>query len=149
MKNKVWELYVDGAARNNPGPAGAGIYLLCEGKPVEKQGFFLGSRTNNQAEYLALLLGLAYAERHMGPDDRLIIKADSELMIRQITGRYRVKNPGLLRIYSLVMRFLKTLHYQAVHIPRAQNAQADKLANLGIDRKLPVPADLWSHEEAL
>ncbi len=95
-----WELYVDGAARNNPGPAGAGFYLLKNGVPVEEQGMFLGKKTNNQAEYLALLLGVYYAQRHMGPEDTLVIKADSELMVRQVQGIYKIKNQELARIHS-------------------------------------------------
>ena len=140
--SSVFELYVDGASRNNPGPAGAGIYLLKDGKPIERRGYFLGLKTNNQAEYLALLLGLAVAQEHMGPDDQLIIKADSLLMIKQICGQFRVKNPGLFKIYQLVMRFLIKMPYKAVHIPREQNTKADRLANLGIDRKQVVPEDL-------
>src|ERR1700736_5606512 len=64
-----WQLFVDGAARNNPGPAGAGIYILKNGTPFIKQGFYLGSKTNNQAEYLALVLGLCQLRSVMKPAD--------------------------------------------------------------------------------
>ncbi len=152
-KPSRWELYVDGAARNNPGPAGAGLYLVKDGVPVEERGMYLGKKTNNQAEYLALLLGAYYAELHMGPDDTLVIKADSELMVRQISGVYAIKNKELARIYSTLRRFLDVLHFQVKHIPRAENKIADKLANMGIDKKIPVPDELlmvWPvYEETL
>ena len=155
MNNKgaLWQLYVDGAARNNPGPAGAGIYLLKEGTAVEKRGWYLGSKTNNQAEYLALLFGLALAKEVMDPADQLFIKADSELMIRQILGQYRIKNSVLVQLCMRVHSLLASMNYRIMHIPRAQNAVADKLANEGIDKKLLVPPALLTHwqvyEEAL
>jgi ribonuclease HI len=137
-----WELYVDGAARNNPGPAGAGFYLLKNGISIEEQGMFLGKKTNNQAEYLALLLGIYYAQQHMAPDDTLIIKADSELMVRQVQGIYKIKNRELARIYGMIRTMLNALHFKIQHIPREQNKVADKLANAGIDKKIPVPHEL-------
>lgn len=137
-----WELYVDGAARNNPGPAGAGFYLLRNGEPVEEQGMFLGKKTNNQAEYLALLLGVYYAQQHMGPGDTLVIKADSELMVRQVQGIYKIKNQELARIYSTIRSMLDVLHFKIQHVPREQNKVADKLANAGIDKKIQVPHEL-------
>lgn len=137
-----WELYVDGAARNNPGPAGAGFYLLKEGVPVEQQGMYLGKKTNNQAEYLALLLGIYYAQQHMGPDDSLTIKADSQLLVRQIQGQYRVKNPELARMHSVISGMLKALNFTIEHVRREHNKVADKLANTGIDKKIRVPQEL-------
>lgn len=141
-KPHVWELYVDGAARNNPGPAGAGLYLIKDGEPVEQRGMYLGVKTNNQAEYLALLLGVYYAEFHMGEHDRLVIKSDSELMVRQISGIYAIKNAELARMYSVVRKLLDALHYSIQHVPREQNKIADKLANMGIDKKIRVPQEL-------
>lgn len=137
-----WELYVDGAARNNPGPAGAGFYLLKDGKPVEKQGLYLGNKTNNQAEYLALLLGVYFAQKHMGPADTLIIKADSELMVRQVNGVYKVRNKELFRLHASVRAILNALNFKIQHIARENNKIADKLANEGIDKKITVPKEL-------
>ncbi len=137
-----WELYVDGAARNNPGPAGAGFYLLKDGVSVEEQGLYLGKKTNNQAEYLALLLGVYYAQSHMGPGDTLKIKADSQLMVRQIQGIYKVKNRELARMHSVIKTMLEVLHFKIEHIRREHNKVADKLANLGIDKKIRVPQEL-------
>lgn len=147
----LWELYVDGAARNNPGPAGAGLYLVKNGVPVERQGLYLGTKTNNQAEYMALLLGLYFAEVHMAPGDSLVIKADSELMVKQVAGIYRVKNKELARISAMVRSLLDKLHYRIQHIPREQNGIADKLANEGIDKKKAVPREIlmvWPLYEA-
>lgn len=142
MSNSSWELYVDGAARNNPGPAGAGFYLLKDGVPVEEQGMYLGNKTNNQAEYLALLLGVYYAQNHMGPGDTLTIKADSQLMVRQIQGIYKIKNQELARMYSVIKTMLDALQFRIEHVRREQNKVADKLANAGIDKKIRVPREL-------
>ena len=152
-KPHKWELYVDGAARNNPGPAGAGMYLVQDGVPVEQRGIYLGLKTNNQAEYLALLLGVYYAEQHMKEGDSLVIKSDSELMVRQVKGIYAIKNRELARIYASIARLLNAFHYTIQHIPREQNKIADKLANMGIDKKIAVPQELlvvWpSHEDVI
>jgi ribonuclease HI len=142
MSTSSWELYVDGAARNNPGPAGAGFYLLRNGVPVEEQGMYLGKKTNNQAEYLALLLGVYYAQNHMGPGDMLTIKADSLLMVRQIQGIFKVKNAELARIHSVIKTMLDALHFRIEHVRREHNKVADKLANVGIDKKIRVPNEL-------
>lgn len=141
-ESSSWELYVDGAARNNPGPAGAGFYLLKDGVSIEEQGLYLGNKTNNQAEYLALLLGVYYAQSHMGPDDTLLIKADSQLMVRQIQGIYKVKNTVLARMHSVIKTMLKALNFKIEHVRREQNKVADKLANAGIDKKIRVPQEL-------
>lgn len=137
-----WNLFVDGASRNNPGQAGAGVYLYNEKTAVIKQGFYLGIKTSNQAEYWALILGLYYAERHIQGPHLLVINADSQLMIKQLERVYRVRNPELIALFGCVTDRLKSFTYALRHIPREQNGVADKLANLGIDKKLPVPLDL-------
>lgn len=136
-----WHLFIDGASRNNPGPAGAGVYLMKNDHPVIKQGFYLGTKTNNQAEYLALLLGLYYAERHMSAGDFLVISSDSQLLVRQITGEYAVKHPDLKILYQLARARLSTIQFGIRHVFRHDNTIADQLANSGIDKKLPVPHD--------
>ncbi len=137
-----WELYVDGAARNNPGPAGAGIYILKDGIPVVEKGIFLGTKTNNQAEYLALLLGLLLLKGLMCHTDKLTIKSDSQLLVRQLIGMYGVKNKDLVKLYLHIEELLMGMLYTICHIPRAENKIADKLANKGIDQKTPVPQEL-------
>jgi len=137
-----WQLFVDGAARNNPGPAGAGIYLLQGDKVAAAQGFYLGKKTNNQAEYMALLLGLCEASALMKPQDLLSIFSDSELLIRQVEGRYAVKNKELRILHDRAKKLLAHLSYTVKHVLREQNSQADALANAGIDKKVPVPKHL-------
>jgi len=141
MKTR-WELYVDGAARNNPGPAGAGIYLTKDGVPIEQKGLYLGDRTNNQAEYLALLFGLYYVCCHIKSQETLIIKSDSELMVRQIKGIYKIKNTELQQIFRAAHLFLEKIDYSIQHVPREENKIADRLANMGIDKKITVPQEL-------
>jgi probable phosphoglycerate mutase len=122
-------LYVDGGARGNPGPAGFGVVV--EGPEGEPRGAFygyLGVATNNVAEYRGLLAALEHA-RHQGWR-RLWIGSDSELMVRQIRGEYRVKNAGLKPLFERCRRLLAGLdHFTLEHVPRERNAEADRLAN--------------------
>jgi ribonuclease HI len=127
-------LWTDGAARGNPGPAGAGIMLKsATGEVLAAEGTFLGHTTNNVAEYRALLLGLERA-LELGVK-RVEVRADSELLIKQLKGEYRVRNEGLRPLYEqalgLLGRFTAT---RLLHVRREHNAEADRLANEGIDR---------------
>ncbi|MBN1549700.1 ribonuclease HI family protein [Candidatus Babeliales bacterium] len=131
-------LFIDGAARNNPGPAGAGVYLSQGTKPIVQEGHFLGIRTNNQAEYLALLLGIFYLKQHALPGDEVCIKSDSELLVRQMQGTYKVKHPELHRLQRAAFSLLSIFSYGIEHIMRDKNTQADALANQGIDKKVVV-----------
>jgi ribonuclease HI len=146
-----FKLFVDGASRNNPGLAGVGVYLIKDDVSVEKQGFYVGVKTNNQAEYLALLLGLLLLQRHVGPDDMVLIISDSELMVKQLKGEYRVKNQDLRQLFVIAKTLLSKLHYNIAHAPREENSIADSLANLGIDRTTRVPDDLIEilHENSI
>jgi ribonuclease HI len=137
--NHCFKLFVDGASRNNPGKAGVGIYILKDELPVEKQGLYIGIKTNNQAEYIALLLGILFLQSHMRPDDMVHIISDSELMVKQLKGEYRVKNQDLLQLYTIASKLLASLHYDIIHAPREKNSVADSLANIGIDRAIRVP----------
>jgi ribonuclease HI len=146
-------LFVDGASRNNPGLSGAGLYLLKDEKPIEREGFFLGIKTNNQAEYLALLLGLFFLQKHVCKGDEVHIISDSQLLVQQMRGAYRVKHAALKPLHDLAKFMLAEHHYHVEHVLRAENTTADKLANKGIDKKIPVPADfiemLHRHELSL
>ncbi len=128
-------LFTDGASRGNPGEAGAGAVLLGpDGGELAARAVYLGTCTNNVAEYKALLIGLDEALR-LGCAD-LEIALDSELIVRQIQGRYKVKNEALLVLFQQVRERLARLgKWSVVHVPRAQNARADQLANRGIDQK--------------
>jgi len=127
-------LWTDGAARGNPGPAGAGVMLkTAAGEVLAAEGRFLGHTTNNVAEYRALLFGL---ERALEIGVRKVeVRADSELLIKQLKGEYRVRNAGLRPLYeealALLARFEAT---RLIHVRREHNSEADRLANEGIDR---------------
>lgn len=134
-----WTLFIDGASRNNPGHAGAGVYLLKDDMPSIKKGFYLGFKTNNQAEYLALLLGIFHAKQHLAKTDTLYIMSDSELLIKQMMGLYRVKNQPLKELFDIAQILLKDARYTLCHVRREQNTQADELANVGIDKRGKIP----------
>lgn len=126
-------LYTDGAARGNPGPAGAGAYICDEGGDVVAEiAEYVGETTNNVAEYRALLAGLKKLVE-LGALD-VEIRADSELMVRQIQGRYRVKHPNLQPLFAQAVALLKKIPgYSIKHVVREENKEADRLANQAID----------------
>lgn len=126
-------LYTDGASRGNPGEAGAGAVLLgSDGTEMGNRSFYLGQCTNNAAEYHALIAGLELAEQYGCRVLRVCL--DSELIVRQIQGSYKVKNaqlkPLVDRVNSQLAKFEK---WDIFHVPREENARADELANKGID----------------
>jgi ribonuclease HI len=126
--------YIDGGARGNPGPAGYGVRIEnATGDLVEEFHGFLGSATNNIAEYNALLAALRYAREHGHRHVR--IKSDSELLVKQMNGEYRVKHPGLQPLHSEARTLagaLDRVTYE--HVRREQNRHADRLANLAMDQ---------------
>ena len=128
-----WLLMVDGAARGNPGEAGCGAVLLDgNGEVMEQFCRYLGRATNNVAEYEGLLLGLEGVLRLGGR--RLRIQSDSELLVRQLTGVYRVKNEKLKELHGKALDLLRQLEaYRINHVPREDNQLADQLANQAID----------------
>lgn len=129
------KLYTDGASRGNPGEAGAGAVLYDKGnQELLSASRYLGVCTNNVAEYQALLIGLEQALQ-FGCSE-LEIFLDSELIVRQIEGRYKVKNENLKPLYQKVQSELSRLKKWSIsHVARAQNCRADSLANKGIDEK--------------
>jgi ribonuclease HI len=129
-------LYTDGAARGNPGPAGAGAVIVNpDGHIVAKVGKFLGDSTNNVAEYWGLILGLKRA-RAMGIKE-IEVLSDSELMVRQLQGEYAVKADHLKPLHDEAKQLLAGFGWSAVrHIPREENAQADAMSNRAIDERL-------------
>ena len=126
-------LYTDGAARGNPGPAGAGAFICePEGGVSAEISEYLGETTNNVAEYRALVAGLKKLIAMHAEEVRIF--ADSELLVRQITGRYRVKHPNLIPLYREVQALLKKIpRYSINHVRREENKEADRLANQAID----------------
>jgi ribonuclease HI len=133
---KVLRLRTDGAARGNPGPAGAGILIEDEqGVRLQARHKWLGVMTNNQAEYHALIEGVR-SVREWKPD-RLEIYLDSNLVVEQVKGRYRIKEPELQRLHADVMRLLGGVAFEIKHVAREKNRGADHLANMAIDEKMP------------
>ncbi|NCO65752.1 MAG: ribonuclease H [Candidatus Aquicultor secundus] len=132
MSRKVI-IYSDGAARGNPGPAGAGAQIKnVKGDVLAEVSEYLGETTNNVAEYRALILALEQAV-HYKPF-RIEIRADSELMVKQLNGEYKVKNMGLKPLYDRVKQLLAgCTSVEIKHIYRSENSAADELANKAID----------------
>jgi ribonuclease HI len=128
-----YQLFCDGAARGNPGPAGAGAVLKNgNGEIVAEISEYLGETTNNQAEYRALLFGLEKAARLHVKDLKIFL--DSELVVKQLKGDYRVKHPDLIPLHQQVLSHLKKFpSCEVSHVYREKNKEADKLANLAID----------------
>jgi ribonuclease HI len=127
-------IHTDGAARGNPGPSGLGAVLVDadSGAVVVELARFLGERTNNFAEWTAVEAALGEALR-LGAT-HVDLRMDSELVARQITGRYRVKHPDLRPIHARVMSMLGQLSgYTVAHVPRELNKEADRLSNVAID----------------
>lgn len=127
-------LAVDGAARGNPGPAGAGAALLDkQGRSLAEKTMYLGKATNNEAEYQALVMGLTLALERDHP--RILIQTDSELMARQITGEYKIKEPRLKKYFTQAHALLEKFQKWEVRaVPRAENRLADRLSNIAIDK---------------
>lgn len=141
QKNHHWKLFVDGAARNNPGPAGAGIYILRDDEIFHEYGFYLGKKTNNQAEYLALLLGLITVKTMARPGDVVHIISDSLLLVQQIRGVYKVRNALLQPLHKVALQWVQELDADIFHVLRFDNAHADAMANMGIDKKNSIPGE--------
>ncbi|MBE2248813.1 MAG: ribonuclease HI family protein [Myxococcus sp.] len=129
-------LYSDGAARGNPGLAGAGAVLVePSGQVVDRLGKFLGTQTNNYAEYMGLLLGLRRARELEVREVEVF--ADSELMLRQLGGRYQVKSASLRPLYEEALTLLNDFErVKFVHVPREMNRAADEMSNRAIDERL-------------
>jgi ribonuclease HI len=130
----IFTAEVDGASRGNPGPASYAVIIRRpDGSVVYQLGKYLGCATNNVAEYFALITALDYcAATNIS---RLRIRSDSELLVRQMQGSYKVKSQSLKPLHERALRQAKSLAYFAIeHVPREMNAEADALANVALDR---------------
>ncbi len=129
-----WLVYADGASRGNPGPAAIGAVIFDDkNRECHHVSEAIGRATNNEAEYRAAIAGveaaLALGARHVE------LRMDSELVVRQLDSRYRVRNPGLKRLFARMKELRwRFASFKAVAIPRADNALADRLANQALDR---------------
>ncbi len=129
MNAKSTLIWIDGAARGNPGPAAIGVVIKDEqGATLARLSRYIGKTTNNQAEYRALIAALEKAVQ-LGAR-KVSVYSDSELVVRQITGRYRVKNAELKPLFQKITQLQSRLeHFSISHIPRHQNTEADMFAN--------------------
>lgn len=135
---EAWVVNTDGGARGNPGPGGVGLILRRpDGSIAARGGAFLGSVTNNVAEYEALLWGMR-AALALGAR-RLQVRADSELVVKQLRGEYRVKNEGLKPLFCQAQAVRRSFDVvEFVHVRREENAEADALANEAMDGRCVV-----------
>jgi ribonuclease HI len=133
-------LFADGGSRGNPGPAASGAVLLdAAGDVVEEVGAYLGVATNNVAEWTALVLGLEAASKR--GIRRLAVRLDSELVVKQLRGEYRVKKAELQPLHRRALAFLRRFeHVDVRHVPRKENALADDLVNRVLDLQAKTPA---------
>lgn len=127
-------IYTDGGARNNPGPAGAGVLILDDQKKFEVKKY-LGERTNNWAEYEAVALALQEAKKHGLHNREIEVRMDSELIQRQLTNEYQIKEetlwPQYMKVHNLIVAHFP--HIRFVHVRREENKEADRLVNEAID----------------
>jgi ribonuclease H / adenosylcobalamin/alpha-ribazole phosphatase len=134
----------DGAARGNPGPAGLGVQITnTKGMVLAEVAEGIGVATNNVAEYTAAIRGLERAAK-LGATD-VLVRSDSRLLVEQLSGRYRVKNPMLQRLHARVRSLAAgfgSIRYE--HVPREKNKVADRLANEGVDEWLAGAGATWS-----
>lgn len=138
----TWTLYFDGGSRGNPGIAGSGSFIIdAEGNEVWADAYFIGrNNTNNEAEYTGLLRGLQHMAKIVKPGHTLTVRGDSELVIKQMRGEYKVSSAKLRPLWQECCRIAGTLpHVVFEHVPRAANAKADALSNIGMDKSADVP----------
>jgi ribonuclease HI len=133
--------YTDGGARGNPGPSGAGAVIMkADGTKIAALSQFLGNATNNFAEYAAVVLALKTIKKQFGNTTKSLeieMRMDSELIQRQLSYTYQIKEPSLVPQFLEIhnMRVKDFPHITFVHVPRAKNKDADRLANEAMDRK--------------
>ena len=130
-------IWIDGASRGNPGEAGFGV-VSRQGDENQEVGGYLGRATNNVAEYAGLIAALSLAKRR--GVKRLTIHSDSQLLVRQVEGTYRVKARHLIPIFSRVLELRQSFDDLGLeHVPREENLDADRIANLAIDERMSLP----------
>lgn len=135
----VLSIFTDGGSRGNPGPAAAGVYITRGETELFKGGKYLGNTTNNIAEYNALILAInwiiAHKDKHTFSE--VIFTLDSELIVKQLKGEYKVKDEKMKELYNIVQQKLSTINidYSFKHVKREQNKIADKLVNAILDKQ--------------
>jgi probable phosphoglycerate mutase len=134
----VYTANIDGGSRGNPGPASYGIVVRApDGSTQFRIGKYLGRATNNVAEYYGLIGALDYAQSQN--ISRLAVRSDSELLVRQMHGRYKVKSPDLKPLHERAQKMARAFaHFEITHVRREQNSEADELANMALDATATV-----------
>lgn len=132
---EVLHLHIDGGSRGNPGDAGFGVHVTApDGSGVAELYGFIGVATNNVAEYQALLHGLRYAIAR--GTRRVLVFSDSELVVKQIAGAYRVKHPSMIPLHREALALMRQFEeVRVTHVRREHNQEADRLANRALDEK--------------
>lgn len=124
----------DGGARGNPGPAAIGVIAKTpDGAILFELSEYIGSQTNNVAEYTAVIHALNHLRQHQFQAGKISFILDSELIVRQILGQYRVKEPNLQKLHSEVKKLLAGINFTFISVPRSQNKMADQLVNQALD----------------
>lgn len=137
-------VHTDGGARGNPGPAGIGVVITRGEEELEKFGAYIGEATNNQAEYIALLAGLDRAAKHTDTDVDCIL--DSELVVKQLNGEYKIKSPELRKLKQQVDHHATAFRQVTFrHTRRENNADADQLVNEALDNREVTGLDARLH----
>ena len=145
-QRRILTIFIDGASRGNPGASGIGIFCKnAQGKMVIKSGFFTGAQTCNQAEYSALVYTLFYLTKTLTSEQRtnyhLSVTADSLLLINQMRGVWKIKEPTLKKLAEIIKELAPGFTFTFTHVLREYNTNADELANLGVDEKKIPPQE--------
>jgi ribonuclease HI len=131
---KTLSIYTDGGARGNPGPAGIGVVFKVGEETVARYKDYIGETTNNQAEYRAVVLAVSKLTEHKYDDIKFFL--DSQLVVNQMNGLYKIKNEELKPLYRQIKDNLIFEKYSFQYIPREKNQEADRLVNIAIDEYL-------------
>jgi len=132
--SNIYELYIDGVSKGNPGEASCGYVIMKDGREIAFGGRYLGIKTNNEAEYYGLIEGLKKLNELK--IDRVKIFSDSRLLVNQINGNFKVKEERLKKLFLEAKKLLSEFkYYEIIHIPREKNKIADNYANLYLERK--------------
>lgn len=136
MKSDFLVIHTDGGARGNPGPAACAFVVEKENKIIFKGSSFLGKTTNNIAEYQGVLLALQWITKNFKEISEIVFYLDSELVVRQLTGVYKIKNENLIKVSNDVKVLLQKIPPKVIfkNVPRSQNKKADTLVNEELDK---------------
>jgi ribonuclease HI len=138
MRKDALKIYSDGGARGNPGPAAAAFVAIEDGKVIHKEKKYLGKKTNNEAEYVGVLMGLRWLSENQKDYIKydVIYNLDSELVTKQINGQYKIKSPNLKPLIIKVRQLINSIDNKILFksLPRSNNSLADSLVNQALDK---------------